>query len=83
MIFAVEERKMAKTYMTVRELIEKLLDCRMSARVTLFTPDPERPDCRGVGFDINEVVFCGGEAEIRFTDWRDEVDERKARVNEN
>ena len=48
---------MAKTYMTVRELIEKLLDCRMSARVTLFTPDPERPDCRGVGFDINEVVF--------------------------
>ena len=74
---------MAKTYMTVRELIEKLLDCRMSARVTLFTSDPERPDCRGVAFDIDDVVFKAGEAEIRFTDWRDEDDERKARVNEN
>lgn len=74
---------MAKTYMTVKELIEKLLDCRMSARATLFTTDPERPDCRGVGFDIEDVVFKAGEAEIRFTDWRDEEDERKARVNEN
>lgn len=74
---------MNKRYMTVRELIHELLNCRMNARVTLFTPDPERPDCRGVGFDINEVVFCGGEAEIRFTDWRDEADERKAMVNEN
>ena len=73
----------AKTYMTVRELIHELLNCRMNARVCLFTPDPERPDCRGVAFDIDKVVFHGGEAEIRFKDWRDEVDERKARVNEN
>ena len=72
-----------RSYMTVRELINKLLDFRMDERVCLLTVDPERPDCRGVGFDINEVVFCGGEAEIRFTDWRDEADERKARVNEN
>ena len=73
----------AKTYMTVKELIHELLNCRMNARVTLFTPDPCRPDCRGVGFDIEDVVFKAGEAEIRFTDWRDEDDERKARVNEN
>ena len=69
--------------MTVRELIHELLNCPMNARVVLFTPDPERPDCRGVGFDIKDVVFHAGEAEIRFTDWRDEDDERKARVNEN
>lgn len=68
---------MARTYMTVKELIEKLLNCKMSARVTLFTPDPERPDCRGVAFDIEDVVFKAGEAEIRFTDWRDEVDKRE------
>jgi len=68
---------MARTYMTVKELIEKLLNCRMSARVTLFTPDPQRPDCRGVAFDIEDVVFKAGEAEIRFTDWRDEVDKRE------
>lgn len=74
---------MARTYMTVRELIGELLNCQMNARVALFTPDPERPDCRGVGFDIESVDYRAGEAEIRFTDWRDEVDERKARVNEN
>ena len=74
---------MARTYMTVRELIGELLNCRMNARVALFTPDPCRPDCRGVAFDIDDVVFKAGEAEIRFTDWRDEADERKARVNEN
>ena len=68
---------MARTYMTVKELIEKLLDCRMSARVTLFTPDPQRPDCRGVAFDIEDVVFKAGEAELHFTDWRDEVDKRE------
>ena len=68
---------MARTYMTVKELIEKLLNCRMSARVALFTPDPQRPDCRGVAFDIEDVVFKAGEAEIRFTDWRDEVDKRE------
>lgn len=67
----------AKTYMTVRELIHELLNCRMNARVALFTPDPCRPDCRGVGFDIEDVVFKAGEAEIRFTDWRDEVDKRE------
>ncbi len=68
---------MARTYMTVKELIEKLLNCRMSARVTLFTPDPERPYCRGVAFDIEDVVFKAGEAELHFTDWRDEVDKRE------
>lgn len=68
---------MNKRYMTVRELIHELLNCRMNARVTLFTPDPERPDCRGVAFDIEDVVFSAGEAEIRFTDWRDEVDKRE------
>jgi hypothetical protein len=49
----------------------------MDARVCLFTPDPERPDCKGVAFDIEDVVFHAGEAEIHFTDWRDEVDKRE------
>lgn len=66
-----------RRYMTARELIGKLLDCQMDARVCLFTVDPERPDCKGVAFDIEDVVFRAGEAEIRFTDWRDEVDKRE------
>lgn len=68
---------MGRTYMTVRELINKLLDFRMDARVCLFTVDPERPDCRGVAFDIEDVVLHAGEAEIQFTDWRDEVDKKE------
>lgn len=66
-----------RRYMMVRELITKLLDYRMDARVALFTPDPCRPDCRGVGFDIEGVDYKAGEAEIRFADWRDEVDKRE------
>lgn len=63
--------------MTVRELINLLLDCRMNARVTLFTRDPSRPECRGVGFRIDNVVSDSGGVEIQFTDWRDEVDKRE------
>lgn len=65
-----------RTYMTVRELINKLLDFRMDERVCLFTVDPERSDCRGVAFDIDDVIYHAGEAEISFTDWRDDVDKR-------
>lgn len=63
--------------MTVRELISKLLDFRMDERVCLFTVDPERLECRGVAFDIEDVISHAGEAEIQFTDWRDEVDKRE------
>ena len=40
--------------MTVRELINALLDKRMDAEVLLRTPDPQRHDVVGVNFHIEE-----------------------------
>lgn len=58
--------------MTVRELINKLLDRPMDDEV-LLCYDKEHIDergekCDGYGFHIDDVK----ESEIMFTDWRDE-----------
>ena len=63
--------------MTVRELINKLLDCRMDAQVMVFTKDPKRPDCNGVIFEIDGLTDSSSIVDIQFTDWRDEVDKRE------
>lgn len=68
---------MESKYMTVRELIEKLLRCKMDDEVCLFTTDPIRPDCRGVAFAIKRIDACYGIVEIQFDDWRHGVDKRE------
>ena len=62
--------------MTVRELINALLDSPMDAEVVLQTPDPCRAYAKGVWFGIERV--CGyNYPTIMFKDWRDETDERR------
>lgn len=56
--------------MTVRELINELLDKKMDSEVLLFTKDPNRPDVAGVIFHITGV------SEIMFDDWRDKTNSR-------
>lgn len=63
--------------MTVRELINALLDKRMDAEVLLRTPDPQRPDVVGVNFHIEEVLPSTNNPEILFEDWRDVFDKRE------
>ena len=63
--------------MTVRELINALLDKRMDAEVLLRTPDPKRSDVAGVNFHIEEVLPSINNPEILFEDWRDVFDKRE------
>lgn len=63
--------------MTVRELINALLDKRMDAEVFFRTPDPHRPDAAGVIFHIEEVLPSTNNPEILFEDWRDVFDKRE------
>ena len=63
--------------MTVRELINALLDKRMDAEVLLRTPDPKRPNVAGVNFHIEEVLPSINNPEILFEDWRDVFDKRE------
>ena len=62
--------------MTVRELINELLDKEMNSEVMLFTKDPNRPDITGVIFHITGVSASKCAPEIIFDDWRDETDSR-------
>lgn len=64
--------------MTVRELINALLDMKMDAEVILKTADASRPDCSGVVFHINSV-YGRNYPTIEFEDWRDGTDERKVK----
>ncbi len=61
--------------MTVRELINVLLDKKMDEEVLLRTIDQKRPDVSGVVFHIDKLT-PGNHPEIVFTDWRDEMNER-------
>lgn len=63
--------------MTVRELINELLDKAMNSEVMLFTKDPNRPDVTGVVFNITGVSASKYAPEITFDDWRDETDKRE------
>lgn len=56
--------------MTVRELINVLLDMKMDAEVILKTADASRPDCSGVIFHIDKV-YGKNYPTIEFEDWRD------------
>ena len=64
--------------MTVRELINVLLDMKMDAEVMLKTADASRPDCSGVVFSIDKV-YGRNYPTIEFEDWRDGTDERKVK----
>lgn len=63
--------------MTVRELINALLDKQMDAEVVLETFDPHREGVSGVIFHIDKVGQSRHNPTIHFTDWRDEVDKRE------
>ena len=63
--------------MTVRELINAMLDKQMDAEVVLETFDPNRKDVSGVIFHIDKVGQSRHNPTIHFTDWRDEVDKRE------
>lgn len=63
--------------MTVRELINELLDKKMDSEVLLFTKDPNRPDITGVIFNINGVSASKCTPEIMFDDWRYKTDKRE------
>lgn len=58
--------------MTVRELINALLDKRMDAEVFLQTFDPHREGVSGVIFNIDKVSQSMHDPTIHFIDWRDE-----------
>lgn len=62
--------------MTVRELINALLDMKMDAEVLLKTADVSRPDCSGVVFHIDKV-YGRNYPTIEFEDWRDGIGGRK------
>lgn len=62
--------------MTVRELINTLLDKQMDAEVVLETCDPNRKYVSGVIFHIDKVGQSRQYPTIHFTDWRDEEAER-------
>lgn len=63
--------------MTVRELINALLDKQLDAEVVLETYDPHRKGISGVIFHIDKVSLSRLDPTIHFTDWRDEVDKRE------
>lgn len=63
--------------MTVRELINTLLDKQMDSEVVLETFDPHRKVVSGVIFHIDKVSQSRQYPTIHFTDWRDEVDKRE------
>ena len=63
--------------MTVRELINELLDKEMDSEVFLFTKDPKRPEVTGIIFHINSISASKYMPEIIFDDWRDEMDKRE------
>lgn len=63
--------------MTVRKLINALLDKDMDAEVLLFTKDPKSPDVKGVVFHIKEISGSKYWPEILFEDWRDDTDIRE------
>ena len=62
--------------MTVRELINGLLDCNMDAEVKLFLNEPftdENGDCNGYLFNINKIhgkKTIVNIVELEFADWR-------------
>ncbi len=61
--------------MTVRELINGLLDCNMDAEVKLFLNEPftdENGDCNGYLFNINNITCRHDYIYLGFTDWRKE-----------
>ena len=64
--------------MTVRELINKLLDIPMNHEISVCY-DKEHIDkygekCSGYCFDIDDVRNCERKGEIMFTDWRDKAE---------
>lgn len=65
--------------MTVRELINELLDKNMDTEVHLFTKDPKRPDCTGIVFNINSVSSNKICPDLIFEDWRDSTDKREVK----
>lgn len=60
--------------MTIRELINELLDKNMDSEVLLETYDHNREGISGVLFHIDSVTKSKRDPTIKFTDWRD-VDE--------
>ena len=64
--------------MTVRALINALLDCPMDSEVDLFLREPSKnkqgEDVTGYIFKIDSINSNGKFTELEFHDWRKELD---------
>lgn len=59
--------------MTVRELIECLLDCEMDSEVKIYLRKPHKDEfgeIEGFLFDIYNINKHPGLTELEFSDWR-------------